>query len=75
MRAGSTLATGGPGDGVTRAAVRVLGADLLLPPTLLRRDPAPAHLPVLQAAVPAPPPPPDAAPTAWSSHCATTRAP
>ncbi len=45
VRAGSTLATGGPGDGVMRAAVRVLGADLLLPSTLLGRDPPPHNSP------------------------------
>ncbi|NEC77268.1 hypothetical protein G3I25_37920, partial [Streptomyces rochei] len=74
VRAGSTLATGGPGDGVTRAAVRVLGADLLLPSTLLGRDPAPAQLAVFQEAVAAHPPRPDAAPTVWWSHWAMTRA-
>ncbi|MFH9412841.1 MULTISPECIES: hypothetical protein [Streptomyces] len=74
VRAGSTLAAGGPGDGVTRAAVRVLGADLLLPSTLLGRDPAPAQLAVFQEAVAAHPPRPDAAPTVWWSHWAMTRA-
>ncbi|MFE0929502.1 hypothetical protein ACFW4O_24015 [Streptomyces mutabilis] len=74
VRAGGTLAGVSAGDGVARAAVRVLGADLLLPATLLRLEPAPDQLAVFQDAVAAHPPRDDAAPTVVWSHWAMTRA-
>ncbi|MFJ8807136.1 hypothetical protein [Streptomyces sp. NPDC102490] len=74
VRAGSTLTGGGAGEGVTRAAVRVLGADTLLPSVLLRVPPDPAQLVVFKDAVAAHPPRGDAAPTVVWSHWAMTRA-
>ncbi|MFC7885805.1 hypothetical protein ACFUVV_28585 [Streptomyces sp. NPDC057376] len=74
VRAGGTLVAGGPGDGVARAAVRVLGADLLLPTTLLRLEPGPGQLALFQEAVAAHQPRPDAAPAVAWSHWAMTRA-
>ncbi|WP_217249022.1 hypothetical protein [Streptomyces sp. AC602_WCS936] len=73
VRAGGTLAAGGSGDGVARAAVRVLGADLLLPTTLLRLEPDPGQLAVFRDAVTAHPPRGDAAPAVAWSHWAMTR--
>jgi hypothetical protein len=74
VRAGSTLTGGGAGEGVARAAVRVLGADTLLPSVLLRVPPDPAQLAVFKDAVAAHPPRDDAAPTVVWSHWAMTRA-
>ncbi|NJP49684.1 hypothetical protein HCJ93_06245 [Streptomyces sp. SBST2-5] len=59
---------------VTLAAVRVLGADALLPGTLLRTPPDPAGLAVFRKAVEAYPPRADAAPTVRWSHWAMARA-
>ncbi|MET9138175.1 hypothetical protein [Streptomyces parvulus] len=74
VRAGSTLTTGGAGEGVARAAVRVLGADTLLPAVLLRVPPDPGQLAVFKDAVTAHPPRPDAAPAVVWSHWAMARA-
>ncbi|MET8669879.1 hypothetical protein ABZV87_36760 [Streptomyces tendae] len=74
VRAGSTLAGGGAGEGVARAAVRVLGADALLPSVLLRVAPDPGQLAVFKEAVAAHPPRDDAAPAVVWSHWAMTRA-
>ncbi|WML83920.1 hypothetical protein [Streptomyces sp. VNUA74] len=74
VRAGSTLTTGGAGEGVARAAVRVLGADTLLPAVLLRVPPDPGQLAVFKGAVTAHPPRPDAAPAVVWSHWAMARA-
>lgn len=74
VRAGSTLTGGGAGEGVARAAVRVLGADTLLPSVLLRVPPDPGQLAVFKDAVAAHPPRDDAAPTVVWSHWAMTRA-
>ncbi|MER6169483.1 hypothetical protein [Streptomyces violaceorubidus] len=74
VRAGSTLTGGGAGEGVARAAVRVLGADTLLPSVLLRIPPEPAQLAVFKDAVAAHPPRDEAAPTVVWSHWAMTRA-
>ncbi|MEW2451047.1 hypothetical protein AB0896_26410 [Streptomyces parvulus] len=73
VRAGSTLTTGGAGESVARAAVRVLGADTLLPAVLLRVPPDPGQLAVFKDAVTAHPPRPDAAPTVVWSHWAMAR--
>ncbi|MFG3101947.1 hypothetical protein ACGFZL_15715 [Streptomyces sp. NPDC048182] len=61
------------GDGIARAAVRVLGADALLPATLLGTPPTPARLAVFADAVASHPPRPDAAPTVRWSHWAMAR--
>ncbi|GAA2572518.1 MULTISPECIES: hypothetical protein [Streptomyces] len=74
VRAGSTLTTGGAGEGVARAAVRVLGADTLLPSVLLRIAPDPGQLAVFKDAVAAHPPREDAPPTVVWSHWAMARA-
>ncbi|MGC5561373.1 hypothetical protein ACPYPG_00840 [Streptomyces sp. FR-108] len=75
------LAAGAPGadgpeaaDRLALAAVRVVGADAVLP-SVLRRTPAgPDDLAVLSAAVHAYPPPSDASPTSAWSHWAMRRA-
>ncbi|WP_031046394.1 hypothetical protein [Streptomyces sp. NRRL F-5650] len=74
VRAGSTLTGGGAGEGVARAAVRVLGADTLLPSLLLSLPPEPAQLAVFRDAVAAHPPRRGASPTVVWSHWAMTRA-
>ncbi|WP_217168392.1 hypothetical protein [Streptomyces sp. AC512_CC834] len=74
VRAGSTLTGGGAGEGVARAAVRVLGADTLLPSVLLRVPPDPGQLAVFKDAVAAHPPRDDAAPAVVWSHWAMARA-
>ncbi|MFE2051976.1 hypothetical protein ACFXAS_26270 [Streptomyces sp. NPDC059459] len=74
MRAGGTSAGGGAGDGVARAAMRVLGADTLLPTALLRVPPDPGQLAVFKDAVAAHPPRDDAAPAVVWSHWAMARA-
>lgn len=73
VRAGSTLTGGGAGEGVARAAVRVLGADALLPSVLLRVPPDPGQLAVFKDAVAAHPPRDDAAPAVVWSHWAMAR--
>ncbi|MFE0798598.1 hypothetical protein ACFW3N_00460 [Streptomyces sp. NPDC058834] len=73
-RAGGTLTGGGAGEGVARAAVRVLGADTLLPTALLRVPPDPGQLAVFKDAVAAHPPRDDAAPAVVWSHWAMARA-
>ncbi|MFD8433155.1 hypothetical protein ACFV1R_36800 [Streptomyces coelicoflavus] len=74
VRAGSTLTGGGAGEGVARAAVRVLGADTLLPSVLLGVPPDPGQLAVFKDAVAAHPPRGDAAPAVVWSHWAMARA-
>ncbi|MFJ8195142.1 hypothetical protein ACIQ8D_36215 [Streptomyces sp. NPDC096094] len=74
VRAGGTLTGGGAGEGVARAAVRVLGADTLLPTALLRVPPEPGQLAVFKEAVAAHPPRADAAPAVVWSHWAMVRA-
>lgn len=57
----------GPGEGVVLAAVRVLGADLLLPYALFGTPPTTGEVTALRTAVEAFPPRPGAAPNvAWS---------
>ncbi|MER7054008.1 MULTISPECIES: hypothetical protein [unclassified Streptomyces] len=74
VRAGGTLTGSGAGEGVAVAAVRILGADVLLPTTLLRLPPDPGQLAVFKDAVAAHPPRADAAPTVVWSHWAMTGA-
>ncbi|POX48101.1 hypothetical protein C3489_28100 [Streptomyces sp. Ru71] len=64
----------GPADGVALAAVRVLGADVLLPHVLFRTAPDPHELAAVRTAVQAFPPRPDAAPAVAWSHWGMTRA-
>ncbi|CAM5304323.1 hypothetical protein [Streptomyces fumanus] len=61
-------------DGLAPAAVRVLGADYVLPHVLLGTRPDPAELALLRRAVETYPPRADAAPTVAWSHWAMTRA-
>ncbi|PZT71186.1 hypothetical protein DN402_03015 [Streptomyces sp. SW4] len=72
VRAGDVV-TAGPDEEVTRAAVRVLGADTLLPTVLLGVPPGPERLAVFREAVTAHAPRPGAAPTVVWSHWAMTR--
>ncbi|MFD0312958.1 hypothetical protein [Streptomyces flavalbus] len=73
-RAGSTPPPpGGASEALARAAVRVLGADTLLPSVLLPLPPDPARLTLFEQAVAAHPPGADAAPTVVWSHWAMTR--
>ncbi|MDG9727719.1 MULTISPECIES: hypothetical protein [unclassified Streptomyces] len=74
VRAGGTLAESGAGEGVAVAAVRVLGADALLPTALMGVPPEPGRLTVFKDAVAAHPPRADAAPTVVWSHWAMVRA-
>ncbi|GAA3983418.1 hypothetical protein GCM10022384_35140 [Streptomyces marokkonensis] len=74
VRAGGTLAGSGAGEGVAVAAVRVLGADVLLPTALLRVAPDPGQLTVFKDAVATHPPRAEAAPTVVWSHWAMARA-
>ncbi|GAA2416568.1 hypothetical protein [Streptomyces coeruleofuscus] len=60
-------------EGLTLAAVRVLGADALLPGTLLHATPLPGELAVFRKAVEAYPPGPGAAPAVVWSHWAMRR--
>ncbi|WP_320777995.1 hypothetical protein [Streptomyces sp. CRN 30] len=60
-------------DGYAPAAVRVLGADFLLPHTLSGTRPGPTELALFRQAVDAYPPRPDAAPTVVWSHWAMVR--
>ncbi|NGO07139.1 hypothetical protein G5C60_05625 [Streptomyces sp. HC44] len=62
----------GTGD-LTLAAVRVLGADALLPSVLLRMPPDPDDLAVFRKAVQAYPPPTGASPASVWSHWAMAR--
>ncbi|MGW0812276.1 hypothetical protein ACWD00_03280 [Streptomyces viridiviolaceus] len=73
-RAGGTLERDGAGGNIARAAVRVLGADTLLPTALLRVPPDPGRLAVFKDAVTAHPPRADAAPAVVWSHWAMARA-
>lgn len=69
--AGATAGIGAD-QALSVAAVRTLGADVLLPSTLLRRPPAEPDLVLFREAVRSYPPGPDASPaTAWS-HWAMT---
>ncbi|MEU0586648.1 hypothetical protein [Streptomyces sp. NPDC006132] len=63
----------GEAEGLAVAAVRVLGADALLPSTLLHAPPLPDELAVFRKAVEAYPPRADAAPTVIWSHWAMRR--
>ncbi|WP_033311758.1 hypothetical protein RFN58_01495 [Streptomyces iakyrus] len=63
-------AADGEAEGLALAAVRVLGADAMLPSTLLSTPPLPDELAVFRAAVEAYPPGADAAPTVLWSHWA-----
>ncbi|MFF8289425.1 hypothetical protein ACF068_09405 [Streptomyces sp. NPDC016309] len=60
-------------DDLGLAAVRVVGADVLLPSVLHRTAPAPVDLAVCEKAVLAYPPGADASPTSLWSHWAMTR--
>jgi hypothetical protein len=71
-RAGGTATT--HGAGIARAAIRVLGADALLPTVLLGIPPDPGLLAAFRDAVAAHPPRPGAAPTVVWSHWAMARA-
>ncbi|MFH8462992.1 hypothetical protein [Streptomyces sp. NPDC017991] len=62
-----------PADGLTLAAVRVVGADAVLPSVLRRTPPEPDDLAVFSGAVHAYPPPADASPTSAWSHWAMKR--
>ncbi|GGX28691.1 hypothetical protein [Streptomyces lomondensis] len=66
-------AVDGEAEGLAVAAVRVLGADALLPSTLLHAPPLPDELAVFRKAVEAYPPRADAAPTVVWSHWAMRR--
>ncbi|MEV7018388.1 hypothetical protein C1708_30205 [Streptomyces sp. DH-12] len=65
--------TDGEAGDLALAAVRVLGADALLPGLLSRTPPDPAELAVFRKAVEAYPPRADAAPTVRWSHWAMAR--
>lgn len=68
-------AAGASGDeALSLAAVRVLGADVLLPAVMTGRPPAAEDLAALEKPVVTFPPGPDAAPTSLWSHWAMTRA-
>ncbi|EFL37605.1 conserved hypothetical protein [Streptomyces griseoflavus Tu4000] len=60
--------TGGAAGELALAAVRVLGADAMLPSVLLRTPPDPAEAAVFRKAVEAHPPRADAAPSVRWSH-------
>ena len=67
------VGTDGEAGDLALAAVRVLGADALLPGLLSRTAPDPAELAVFRKAVEAYPPRADAAPTVRLSHWAMAR--
>lgn len=67
-RAAAPAAAHGEAEGLALAAVRVLGADALLPSTLQHASPLPDELAVFRKAVEAYPPRADAAPTVVWSH-------
>jgi hypothetical protein len=69
-RAAAPAAADGEAEGLALAAVRVLGADAMLPSTLLPTPPLPDELAVFREAVEAYPPGADAAPTVLWSHWA-----
>ncbi|NJQ16382.1 hypothetical protein [Streptomyces bohaiensis] len=71
--AGTTGSLGGD-EALTVAAVRTLGADVLLPSTLLRRPAPEPDVAVCRAAVHAYPPGPQSSPTVAWSHWAMERA-
>ncbi|MFI9613493.1 hypothetical protein ACIHCM_17810 [Streptomyces sp. NPDC052023] len=73
VRAESTTVTGEAEHGVATAAVRVVGADVLLPHVLLHTSPTPAELTLVQESVAAYPPRPGAGGTVAWSHWAMTR--
>ncbi|WP_405875250.1 MULTISPECIES: hypothetical protein [unclassified Streptomyces] len=73
VRVSGTGAADGPEGGIAAAAVRVLGADLLLPHVLARTPPAPEALGVFRQTVETFPPRADAAPTVAWSHWAMRR--
>ncbi|WP_210587024.1 hypothetical protein [Streptomyces sp. GESEQ-35] len=70
VRVSGTGAVDGHGGSLALAAVRVLGADLLLPHVLFHTPPAPETLTAFQETVEAFPPRTDAAPTVKWSHWA-----
>ncbi|WP_086561652.1 hypothetical protein [Streptomyces africanus] len=72
-RAAAPAAADGGAQGLTLAAVRVLGADALLPSTLLHVPPLPDELARFRQAVEAYPPGAGAAPTVAWSHWAMRR--
>ncbi|GGX73037.1 hypothetical protein [Streptomyces minutiscleroticus] len=68
-------ATGIDGDdGITVAAVRILGPDVLLPSILLRTTPDTEDVALFEKAVTGFPPPPNASPASVWSHWAMTQA-
>jgi hypothetical protein len=73
VRVAGTGAVDGLAGGLAVAAVRVLGADLLLPHILSRTPPAPEALTVFRQTVEAFPPRADAAPIVVWSHWAMSR--
>ncbi|OUD04404.1 hypothetical protein [Streptomyces swartbergensis] len=72
-RAAAPMAAAGEAGGLALAAVRVLGADALLPSTLHGAPPLPDELAVFRKAVEAYPPGAGAAPTVVWSHWAMRR--
>jgi hypothetical protein len=73
VRVSGTEAVDGHGGSLALAAVRVLGADLLLPHVLFRTPPVPETLTVFRETEEAFPPRADAAPTVMWSHWAMRR--
>ncbi|MFE9021091.1 hypothetical protein ACFYNL_21350 [Streptomyces sp. NPDC007808] len=73
VRMSGTETVDDPEGSLSLAAVRVLGADLLLPHVLFPTPPVPEALTVFRRTVEAFPPRPDAAPTVRWSHWAMTR--
>ncbi|MFD7438944.1 hypothetical protein [Streptomyces sp. NPDC059861] len=73
MRAEGTAVTGEAEHGVASAAVRVVGADVLLPHVLLHTSPTPGELTLFRESVAAYPPRPGAGGTVAWSHWAMTR--
>ncbi|MFE6938379.1 hypothetical protein [Streptomyces chartreusis] len=73
VRMSGTAAMNDVEGGMALAAVRVVGADLLLPHVLFPTPPAPEALETFRRTVEAFPPRPDAAPTVLWSHWAMRR--
>src|SRR3954453_10064407 len=73
VRVSAAGADGGPEGGLAVAAVRVLGADLLLPHVLSRTPPLPETLEAFRRTVETFPPRSDAAPAVVWSHRAMHR--
>ena len=73
VRVSGGAAVDGPESSIAVAAVRVIGADLLLPHVLSRTPPAPEALGLFRQTVEAYPPRADAAPTVVWSHWAMSR--